>query len=84
MPNQRKKVIGICDCGAIAKYGINRESLLSDMVDGRLVHPWLKLCLVCVRIIELENREVQLLNSLESLPGKAFRYNREALCQSKQ
>ena len=66
MPNQRKKILGICEtsgCQMLAKYGINRCSLKNidyialDTMYWRDL--WVKLCGVCVRIIELENKEVQ-------------------------
>ena len=76
MPNQRKKILGICDCGDIAKYGINRlgESALGVTLP-RSKPTWTKVCFDCVRLIELENREVQSLDMKESVPGKAFRWS---------
>ena len=51
MPNQRKKILGICDCGDIAKYRAFRLSLPNS--------PWVRACFKCIKLIELENREVQ-------------------------
>lgn len=51
MPNQRKKILGICDCGDIAKYGAFRLSLPAS--------PWTRACMKCIKLIELENKAVQ-------------------------